>query len=101
MQLKTNGKMFRRLVTSRMTSTNKLYSSFSDKAEVVHRTPKLSYYQQKNEQEVSVDSKPAGWDEAKSFWDIPGPKPLPLLGNMWRMVCGEFRGMDFVDILKK
>lgn len=26
------------------------------------------------------------WDSARPYEDIPGPKPLPLLGNIWRFV---------------
>ena len=28
--------------------------------------------------------RPEEWDCGKSFEDIPGPKPLPIIGNMWR-----------------
>jgi hypothetical protein len=26
------------------------------------------------------------WDCAKPFEDIPGPKPLPIIGNTWRFI---------------
>lgn len=26
------------------------------------------------------------WDDAIPYKDIPGPKPLPLLGNTWRFM---------------
>jgi hypothetical protein len=30
--------------------------------------------------------RPEEWDCAKPFEDIPGPKPLPIIGNMWRFI---------------
>lgn len=29
---------------------------------------------------------PEEWDYAKPFEDIPGPKPLPVIGNAWRFI---------------
>lgn len=26
------------------------------------------------------------WDNAKPFEDIPGPKPFPVIGNLWRFL---------------
>jgi len=28
--------------------------------------------------------RPEEWEYAKPFEDIPGPKPLPIIGNVWR-----------------
>jgi len=28
----------------------------------------------------------AEWDKARPYEDIPGPKPLPLIGNGWRFL---------------
>lgn len=39
-------------------------------------------------------SKPDGWDEALPFESMPGPKPAPIVGNLWRFVFRELRGMD-------
>lgn len=38
------------------------------------------------------------WDNAKPFEDIPGPKPLPVIGNLWRFLpyIGEM-DMEFTD----
>ena len=33
-----------------------------------------------------VQARPEEWDYAKPFEDIPGPKPLPIIGNMWRFI---------------
>jgi len=30
--------------------------------------------------------RPEEWGYAKPFEDIPGPKPLPIIGNMWRFI---------------
>uniref|UniRef100_A0A6P7GBF3 Cytochrome P450 CYP12A2-like n=1 Tax=Diabrotica virgifera virgifera TaxID=50390 RepID=A0A6P7GBF3_DIAVI len=40
------------------------------------------------------DTNPEGWENAKPFDSIPGPKPLPVLGNMWRF----FPGAEFHNI---
>lgn len=31
---------------------------------------------------------PEEWANAKPFDDIPGPKPLPIIGNTWRFMPG-------------
>ena len=31
-------------------------------------------------------ARPEEWDYAKPFEDIPGPKPLPIIGNTWRFI---------------
>jgi hypothetical protein len=33
-----------------------------------------------------TQARPEEWDYAKPFEDIPGPKPLPIVGNMWRFI---------------
>jgi len=30
--------------------------------------------------------RPEEWGYAKPFEEIPGPKPLPIIGNMWRFI---------------
>lgn len=46
------------------------------------------------------NTKPPGWDEALPFEEIPGPKPVPLLGNTWRLILSQIKGEDFIDMLK-
>ncbi|KAE8739041.1 Cytochrome P450 [Frankliniella occidentalis] len=33
-------------------------------------------------------SQAASWDSGKPYVEIPGPKPLPVIGNVWRFVPG-------------
>jgi hypothetical protein len=35
---------------------------------------------------AATQAKPEEWDYAKPFEDIPGPKPLPVIGNVWRFL---------------
>lgn len=41
-------------------------------------------------------AKPKGWDEAKPFEELPGPKRYPLIGNIWRFmpVIGDLYGLQ-------
>lgn len=48
-------------------------------------------------QNLASSAKPPGWDDAKPFAQIPGPKPLPVIGNSWRFVLSEMKGEDLAD----
>jgi hypothetical protein len=39
-----------------------------------------------NSTAAGTQARPAEWGYAKPFEDIPGPKPLPILGNTWRFI---------------
>lgn len=52
---------------------------------------------------TTTDSKPVGWDEALPFGQIPGPRSLPLVGNMWRFFprIGDLYGIQPHDMQHK
>ncbi|KAF7283081.1 hypothetical protein GWI33_001487 [Rhynchophorus ferrugineus] len=60
-------------------------------------------YYKKIGNKLENDDKPAGWNEAKPFSMIPGPKPIPILGNIWRFFpgIGEYHNLGIVDLHKK
>lgn len=60
----------------------------------VTRTYKQHYEDKSNE-------KPSGWDQARPFEDIPGPMPIPILGNGWRLLAGEYKGLDMMAVQNK
>jgi hypothetical protein len=35
---------------------------------------------------AATQARPEEWDYAKPFEEIPGPKPLPIIGNAWRFI---------------
>ena len=39
-----------------------------------------------NSTAAAIQARPEEWDYAKPFEDIPGPKPFPIIGNMWRFI---------------
>lgn len=47
-------------------------------------------------------TKPAGWQNAKPFETVPGPKPLPIIGNIWRFLPGaEFYNVQLTELHKR
>lgn len=63
---------------------------------------KLEYYRNLNSAQ-KTETKPSNWEEAAPFEQIPGPKPLPIIGNIWRFIpgIGNLSNMDFTHITKK
>jgi hypothetical protein len=39
-----------------------------------------------NSNAAVAQARPEEWEYAKPFEDIPGRKPLPIIGNMWRSI---------------
>jgi hypothetical protein len=40
----------------------------------------------RNSTAAVAQARPEEWEYAKPFEDIPGPKPLPIIGNIWRFI---------------
>ncbi|XP_025833140.1 probable cytochrome P450 12a5, mitochondrial isoform X2 [Agrilus planipennis] len=60
------------------------------------------YYQKLGSQQ-DFDSKPNDWDDALPFEKIPGPKPLPIIGNTFRFLpyIGDFYGVDLKELQRR
>lgn len=83
----------------RNVSTNKVTRATADIS-----TEKDKYYHRIGTKslEDSLNVKPQGWSQAKPFEAIPGPKPLPILGNMWRFLPGgEFYNVQLIDLHRR
>jgi hypothetical protein len=48
---------------------------------------------------AATQARPEEWDYAKPFEDMPGPKPLPVIGNSWRFI--PFLGKLFFHYVTK
>ncbi|XP_017769204.1 PREDICTED: cytochrome P450 CYP12A2 isoform X1 [Nicrophorus vespilloides] len=60
---------------------------------------KATYYQEQIDK-YQDDEKPSNWNESKPYNSIPGPKPWPIVGNIWRFFYGEFKGKNMAEISK-
>lgn len=60
-------------------------------------TAKKDYYKKKS---VIENTRPENWSSALPFEKIPGPKPIPLLGNTWRFLplIGKYHGLDLTQL---
>ncbi|KAF2886967.1 hypothetical protein ILUMI_19206 [Ignelater luminosus] len=52
---------------------------------------------------VEDNTKPAGWDEALPYKSIPGPKALPIIGNVWRFFpyVGDLHNIDVLEMHRR
>ncbi|XP_034253507.1 probable cytochrome P450 49a1 [Thrips palmi] len=53
-------------------------------------------------QDAAAAEAVTSWDTARSYADIPGPKPLPVIGNAWRFmpVVGNLHGLGFDELVE-
>lgn len=73
-------------------------------ATITAETSKEAYYKNLGASfGVEDNTKPAGWDEALPYKSIPGPKPLPIIGNVWRFFphIGDLHNVDVLDMHKR
>lgn len=81
---------------ARLISTN----PYKRTTEALNVSKRDDYYKNLGDAAEKNDVKPPGWDEALPFESIPGPKPLPIIGNMWRFFpfIGEFYNVHLKDV---
>ncbi|KAJ9595932.1 hypothetical protein L9F63_012879 [Diploptera punctata] len=50
---------------------------------------------------TATQTLPRDWENARPFEEVPGPKALPIVGNIWRFLpgIGAFAGMDPLDAM--
>ncbi|XP_018572395.1 cytochrome P450 CYP12A2 [Anoplophora glabripennis] len=63
-------------------------------------TKKSDYYKNLGDAEENIDGKPREWNDALPYESIPGPKPLPLIGNIFRFLpfIGEYYNLPIREM---
>lgn len=67
------------------------------------KTPTVVDTSFRNNKKTIDNSKCIGWNEALPFGKIPGPRSVPLVGNMWRFFprIGDLYGIQPHDMQYK
>lgn len=62
----------------------------------------ISHSERKSDQAVATAVQHEEWSVAKPYSAVPGPRPLPLLGNTWRLlpVVGQYKVSDLGKVSK-
>jgi hypothetical protein len=58
----------------------------ADSQQHVLRNVSAVVFRRYNSTAAVTQVRPEEWDCAKPYEDIPGPKPLPIIGNAWRFI---------------
>ena len=58
----------------------------AERQQQVLRNVSAVVFKRCNSTAAVAQARPEEWDYAKPFEDIPGPKPLPIVGNTWRFI---------------
>jgi len=61
-------------------------SLIAERQQQVLRNVSAAVLKRCNSTAAVAQARPEEWGYAKPFEDIPGPKPLPIIGNIWRFI---------------
>ncbi|XP_018572392.1 cytochrome P450 CYP12A2-like isoform X1 [Anoplophora glabripennis] len=93
--------MFKKLTKLRTFNANFICTNHSKRTSgTIDISKKDDYYKNLGDAEENIDVKPPEWDKALPYESIPGPKPLPLIGNIFRFLpfIGEYYNLPMKEL---